>query len=232
MEQYKFNIYMRIIINNVRELDDLYKCIKLEKNNISLYILEANFLRENHKKLKKFLTEKQRSKSKKYFFLEDRYNYIVTHAVVNIIFYKIYGKVVRDENIKFNNGKPYIDNYPKFNYNISHTKGCSVVAFCEKKVGIDIEGYNKIIDYNDILKKYFFYETESFKDIDLKFFYTLWTIKESYLKFTEIGIRGLDSVDVIKIKNNHAVVKNIYNNETIYVKIIYLNNKFVISLCI
>lgn len=65
-----------------------------------------------------------------------------------------------------------------------------------------------------------------------KIFYTLWTIKESYLKFTEIGIRGLDSVDVIKIKNNHAVVKNIYNNETIYVKIIYLNNKFVISLCI
>lgn len=227
----KFN-KIKIIKKYITDMKDLYGHSNLIKfENIVIFIFQWNFLSENCEKLEKYLTKKQKEKLKKYIMLEDKYNYISTHAVVNIIFYEIYGELITDDKLGFDNGKPYIKKNEKFKYSISHTKKCAVVAFSKKEIGIDIENYKKKFNYNKILEKYFTYEKEKYRLIDLKKFYTLWTIKESCLKFSKNGIKNLEKIIVIKMNHKAAVVEDTFRNKFLNVNIIYSDNKFVISLC-
>ncbi|WDH81045.1 4'-phosphopantetheinyl transferase family protein [Paenibacillus urinalis] len=96
-------------------------------------------------------------------------------------------------------GKPEFVHYPTHHYNISHSGAWVVAAFDRHPVGIDIEELN---DVDLTLADRFFTSNEaelvhSQADLEQKqMFYTLWTLKESYVKAKGAGLSiPLDSFE-------------------------------------
>ena len=94
------------------------------------------------------------------------------------------------QNIKYGkNGKPEIDG---LHFNISHAENFVICSVSENPVGCDIE---KIRSIKSGFEKRFFTQNEvSYLDKfpgeeKLKQFFRLWTMKESYMKFTGDGMK-------------------------------------------
>jgi 4'-phosphopantetheinyl transferase len=98
-----------------------------------------------------------------------------------------------NEDIKFSKndeGKPYIKGCP-IHFNVSHAAEFVVCAFSEQVVGIDIE---QIKEVDLQIAKRFFCQCE-YEDLlaqkmsdRLDYFYSLWTLKESYIKWLGTGM--------------------------------------------
>lgn len=103
------------------------------------------------------------------------------------------------QNIKYGqNGKPEIEG---LHFNISHSKNFVICSVSENPVGCDIE---KIRSIKSGFEKRFFTQNEvSYLDKfsgeeKLKQFFRLWTMKESYMKFTGDGMKlALNRFEVI-----------------------------------
>lgn len=97
------------------------------------------------------------------------------------------------------NGKPYLPDYPEIHYNLSHSGNMVLAVFAREETGCDIE---KIQTVNLKLAKRFFCPREYAYISDLKgerqnyAFCRLWTLKESFLKVTGMGMKlPLDSFE-------------------------------------
>ncbi len=96
--------------------------------------------------------------------------------------------------IRNENGKPYIKNAPNFHYNISHSGRWALCAISAKEIGADIEQMKPI--NMEVLRRIATdreieaVEQKTGQERD-KAFYTLWTAKESYLKYLGLGIFDL-----------------------------------------
>ncbi|WP_247907366.1 4'-phosphopantetheinyl transferase family protein [Streptococcus anginosus] len=141
----------------------------------------------------------------------DRINYATTKAVVNLLFSRI--EKLKYQEIRWQYGKynkPYIENKGKIKFNISHTKGCSIVTFSRNNIGVDIENLKRNIDYSEI-KNNFFMNSE--KILTLNDFYKHWVSKEAYLKYKGVGLtQSLESVEVIDENDNVVKVVDRKNN--------------------
>lgn len=112
----------------------------------------------------------------------------------------------------YENQKPFIKNAPQIHFNISHSGTMAAVVFSDGEIGIDIE---KIKDFRLETAKRFFDKKEyeyllKFNDSDeqKKEFFRLWTLKESYMKFTGQGMKlPLDSF-CINIEDEKATVNH------------------------
>lgn len=93
----------------------------------------------------------------------------------------------------FDSGKPYIKD-SSYGISISHSKDMALVAINEDAVGADIE---VVRPYNEkLIKRYFSKEEIAFIDSPEKFF-TVWTVKEAYLKLTGVGLKGIKKLNVV-----------------------------------
>jgi 4'-phosphopantetheinyl transferase len=88
-------------------------------------------------------------------------------------------------------GKPYLLNHPEFHYNLSHSGRYVVIAVSSAPVGIDVEQISSLnldiaqmcfsaLEHSDLLSKP--------KELQINYFFDLWTIKESYLKLYGVGL--------------------------------------------
>jgi 4'-phosphopantetheinyl transferase len=66
---------------------------------------------------------------------------------------KIDNKYIRINKNQY--GKPYLKEYPNFNFNISHSGEYVLCAVDDKSIGIDVEEEGKHIDYEEIAKNFF-----------------------------------------------------------------------------
>jgi len=96
-------------------------------------------------------------------------------------------------------GKPFLLNYPKFQFNISHTRNAIAAAFSSNEIGVDIES----IKPSDLaIANRFFTPSEqeyitSHDNPDYAF-YEVWTKKEAYIKHNGTGLSmPLNSFDVL-----------------------------------
>ncbi|WP_086347600.1 4'-phosphopantetheinyl transferase family protein [Candidatus Enterococcus clewellii] len=89
-------------------------------------------------------------------------------------------------------GKPLMLNSP-FHFSISHSGDWVLCAWSDQPIGVDVEKTEKIIDYLDIARL-FFHPTEYTtiqqlrKEQQLAYFYRIWTVKESYIKYSGEGL--------------------------------------------
>lgn len=100
-------------------------------------------------------------------------------------------------------GKPVLASGEAY-FNISHSFERVVCAVSDKPVGVDIE---KIRPFSRGVINRFFNDSESeyverakSEDEARKRFYELWTLKESYVKMTGEGLKGLKKIS-LTIKN-------------------------------
>ena len=106
------------------------------------------------------------------------------------------------------NGRPFLKNRPDIYFSVSHSGTKAVAAFSDAEIGADIE---KIKNADLKIAKRFFDEKEydylnSITDSEKQTaeFYRLWTMKESYMKFTGLGMKlPLDSF-CIEFNENRA----------------------------
>ena len=86
-------------------------------------------------------------------------------------------------------GKPYLKNRQDFHFNISHSGNWVVAAIDDQPVGIDIERYQPV----DLSISRDYFSNDEHRDLmsqsdRLGYFFTLWSLKESYIKHLGKGL--------------------------------------------
>lgn len=113
------------------------------------------------------------------------------------------------------NGKPYLPDYPQIHFNLAHSGRMALAAFAETEVGCDIE---EIKTASPKLAKRFFCPGEYayIKGLEGESqdyaFYRLWTLKESFLKATGMGLRlPLDAFEFSFSQDGGVAIRQNYN---------------------
>ena len=115
-------------------------------------------------------------------------------------------KLLSDENIpnfKIKTGKyekPYISDNKNIYFNLSHSGKMVLCAISDRELGVDIEINDPTIDLN--IAKHYFYNSEYENIMNSKNspdeFFRYWVLKESYMKYTGLGMNlKLDSFEII-----------------------------------
>ena len=117
-------------------------------------------------------------------------------------------------------GKAYISNHKNTYFNLSHSGKMVLCAISDMEVGVDVEYIDPTIDLN-IAKHYFYnseYESIMNAENQADEFFKYWVLKESYMKYTGLGMNlNLDSFEIIiddkiKLKNGNENLKfNLFN---------------------
>lgn len=196
--------------------------------NIKDYVSENKL-----KTLESYLPKERISEIKKFKFKEDFlrsfYGEILLRYIANKKFL-ILNSDIEVDRTKY--GKPYIKNLYNFHFNISHSNDWVICGYGCKNLGIDIEKIK--IASLDISKNFFTKDENSYLSSKSKeqknlYFYKLWTLKESYLKWTGEGLNiSLDSFSIYEY-NNKFYIKGL-ENKVILNQFIYDDN-YVISVC-
>lgn len=96
------------------------------------------------------------------------------------------------EVVRLPGGKPVFSGYPDLHFNLSHSGALALCALADRPVGVDVE---LVRPRSAALPAYVFRgaEHERFLALggDWGAFYTLWTEKESILKYTGEGLKAL-----------------------------------------
>lgn len=128
------------------------------------------------------------------------------------------------------NKKPYFKNENNLYFNGTHTSELfAAVMSDEYNVGIDAE---KIIERNflSIAKEYFYESEYKYLEVSQKLeidFFTIWTIKESYIKMlgkTIFDIKNSIEVDLIE--------RVIRNADGLFFASFILDDSYIVSICI
>lgn len=119
-------------------------------------------------------------------------------------------------------GKPYLVDYPGLYFNLSHSGNVAACAVADCEVGMDVQVYGK--GREAVAKRFFTGQEQEmlqrakeegrFEEV----FFGLWSIKESYLKYTGLGMKmGLDSFDIdfnsqriIGLSDKEGAAKQVY----------------------
>ena len=118
-------------------------------------------------------------------------------------------------------GKTYISNYKNIYFNLSHSGKMVLCAISDMDVGVDVEYIDSEIDLN-ISKHYFYsgeYENIMNAENPADEFFKYWILKESYMKYTGLGMNlELDSFEIIindeiKLKNDKSLKFNLFDIE-------------------
>ncbi|WP_434476226.1 4'-phosphopantetheinyl transferase family protein [Bacillus mycoides] len=102
---------------------------------------------------------------------------------------------ISNEEIRFiynEYGKPFVENFSDFHFNISHSGEWMVCGTANSNVGIDIEKVSEIEALklaNEFFSDEEFYDISSMNsDEQINYFYDIWTLKESYIKTIGKGL--------------------------------------------
>lgn len=182
-----------------------------------------------------FVDQEKQTRIRRFYHWEDSLRTLFGDILIRQIILDSMG--IDNEDITFSTndyGKPFLDNDPDFHFNISHSGNWVVGAVDRHPVGIDVEQIAPI-DL-DISKNYFSPDEhiDLMKQPDrLAYFFTLWTLKESYIKIVGQGLSlPLNSFSIRFQENRQIRIKA--ENETLH-DIFFaqydLDSKFKLSVC-
>lgn len=102
-------------------------------------------------------------------------------------------------------GKPYLKNNKEYFFNLSHSGDYAVCALADFEIGIDIQ-IQKPMNFK-ICDRFFTRDEKEFIMKEAEFiereknFYTIWTRKESYMKYTGLGMKqDIRNISVLACK--------------------------------
>lgn len=144
--------------------------------------------------------EKQKHNKAK---LEYLFGKVITRIELSKIL-KIKPELIEFE--KNNQGKPYLKNNKNLYFNLSHSKNMFILGVYDKEIGVDAE-YKKKRDFSKIANEYFNESELVFLNESknkLRDFYTVWTLKEGYIKYigsSVMYLRNMGFFDYNKVKS-------------------------------
>lgn len=195
--------------------------IKSEEKHVDSLLLELpDVIR------KKALSYKIFNKKKEY-----TYSQWIRYFVLSNILSCEFNDLVFENNI---NGRPFLKNLDRFDFNISHTSNCIVLAVTfRNKIGIDIENNLKKVSILGIAEKYFssndYKWLSSLPSASLNYwFYKIWTYKEACVKM--IGGNIISGLKDIEFVQSLRTDKNNFNSFSFNYKHFEFDNRY--TLCI
>jgi len=169
--------------------------IKLEEKEIRNFIylskINPSLSQDKFNDLLQIISKENREKCHRFKFKEDALRTLYGELIVrHVLRHQFSLKNEEIEILKSDEGKPYVKDFP-IHFNISHAGDFVVCAFSDQEVGIDIEEI-KAVDL-EIAKRFFCqceYEDLFAQKITnrLDYFFSLWTLKESYMKWLGSGM--------------------------------------------
>lgn len=155
----------------------------------------------------KVLPLERKQKALRYRFDIDRKMSVISYLLLLYALKENYG--IADPRIAYGEcRKPYLADYPKIYFNISHCpKGC-VCAVSDKEIGVDIQDIRpfswdiaKRVCCDNELKL-----LEQTDDKDL-LFTKFWAMKESYVKMTGEGISNMIFTDTLNLTHHIEIIE-------------------------
>lgn len=185
------------------------------------------------------LSEEKQIRINKYLRVEDSLRALLGDLLLRSIICSKYSIKNDQIDIKYNDyGKPFINNLLDIEFNISHSGEWVVCAIDDISIGIDIEEI-KHIDFS--ISECFFTKLENkclFNKNKLekpKFFYELWTGKESFVKAIGKGLSIPLNSFYIKPNETYSCVKTIdkqiFGHEKQYYIKKYNINNYPLAVC-
>ncbi|PSM56691.1 4-phosphopantetheinyl transferase [Clostridium diolis] len=156
---------------------------------IRLFEIDANLF----KILIKYVSEERKNRICKLKNNRDKNRILISELLTRKIIYK--KLKLNNDQIYFDKnqfGKPFLKDYENFYFNISHSGKWIICATDCKTIGIDIEKIRSI-NYKELAKNYFTNEEcrfilETSANNQIRNFYRMWTLKESYIKAEGRGL--------------------------------------------
>ncbi|MFP2994594.1 4'-phosphopantetheinyl transferase superfamily protein [Spongiivirga sp. MCCC 1A20706] len=143
-------------------------------------------------KLKLVLDDIEINKANSYYHVKDSEHYVICRGLLKIYLARFLNTPSSRIRISYlENGKPYLKNHNKINFNVSHSKEVAILAFSDVKIGVDVEFIDNEFTFEEILNTVFSAEETNVilkSKNSTKTFYNLWTRKEAIIKATGNGI--------------------------------------------
>ena len=185
-------------------------------------------------KLIPFASLEVQKKINNFLIYEDKLRSLVGNILLKYLICKNYR--YKNNELLFSKtiyGKPYLLNNRYIFFNISHSGKWVICSIHQFPLGIDIE-LIKPIDFS-IAKRYF--SLDEYSDLErinkvsdkISYFYSLWTMKESYLKLLGTGLTTPLNSFTIKCNKNKFYLKKMENK--FYFKQYSIDEKYKISIC-
>ncbi|MDS0524593.1 4'-phosphopantetheinyl transferase superfamily protein [Clostridium sp. SHJSY1] len=182
-----------------------------------------------------YVDKEKREKVIKFRRDEDKIRSLLGDVLARILICKFLKCKNKDIKYKYNEyGKPYIDENVEFN--ISHSGNYVVVAIDNAPLGIDIEEM-KEIEFEGIAKGYYNESEYNWiinhnKSEQMKCFYKIWTLKESYVKYVGKGLSiNFNSFKFNIAQDNKFNIDNTKNDIQLYFKNYNILDKYQLSVC-
>ena len=190
---------------------ELYAVPLREKLNVDLFL-----------RLLTCVDRKKQQRIKRFRHWQDAHRTLYADLLVRYLIMRTLG--VENSDIRFSvnaYNKPQFDHPSGHHFNVAHSGRWIVCAINDRPVGVDVEQIN---DVNLDISRRFFSEDEHSAIMQKEepyrrfLFYTLWTLKESYLKAMGKGLyQPLDSFtirfldrDTIGLFSNGEMVPDVY----------------------
>ncbi len=199
------------------------------KNGFSLVLIinVDNF--NDYDKVLCFLTGKEKVKRNGYLRIKDKKCFSISHAVINYLYSNWNNCRIEDLSIgKGFYGKPFINNFDKINFNITHSMNVIGICITKHLVGIDIEYMDKGVDYKNIINSLFNENDRRVVAKESDIFFKYWVAKEAYIKLGGNSLNKLLKFLYVKrISNNIIEIFDTYNN--VYKRIYILSLRLIIK---
>ncbi|MCL2424779.1 MAG: 4'-phosphopantetheinyl transferase superfamily protein [Oscillospiraceae bacterium] len=158
---------------------------------VMLYIIdELEMLDDNFsEKFQKLLSNDRFTKYQRLHSSLNKNASVAVYLLLRLGLRDVYGI---DEIVEFDyaeRGKPYLKDYPNIHFSLSHSHNIAACAISNVSVGVDVQKINHISD--KVAKRVL---TSDEYELFLKsstpndYFCKIWTMKESYLKQSGVGI--------------------------------------------
>lgn len=202
---------------------------------VKVYIADAAVLKDKqlYRKLYTGVDASRRAKADKFLFEKDKRLSVAAGALLQ---HALQMENVRKPSIEIApNGKPYIAGMESLYFNLSHSEEMVMCAIAEKELGCDVE---KRTSLDHALAKFVMteYELEMIYGFESdekqqEMFFRFWTLKESYMKATGLGIRLEPKSFSMVLCNDNYIVKPPVDERVFNFKEYFLDDKYCYSCC-
>ena len=158
----------------------------MEKNRIFLSKINPSLCQDTYHCLLQLISEEKRARCLSFQSQQDALRVLYGELMIRYLLCRKFS--CNNKEISFYQnaeGKPYIKNFP-IHFNLSHSGDFVVCAISEQEVGVDIEQIRPI----DLQLTTRYFHPNECEDLfaqeeanRLDYFFSLWTLKESYLKW-------------------------------------------------
>jgi|GEM_PF-3906212 len=142
--------------------------------------------------------------------------------------------ITLDDFATHTNGKPYLKNHERLHFNVSHSGEWIVCALSDMPVGVDIEQVVAVPPhmYRDHLAHEEYVALRSLPPYNQnKYFFRLWTHKESYLKMTGDGLLNNPAAIVLTPDRDTFTLRAGGQNTDVHFKEYTIAENYIMTVC-